>query len=96
VRNEDKWVNDESKEFAEKAIDIISNNSFRQFKQWKDANPDYTTNEDKKQEYTLLMKQLVGGSSDREMDENLKKIFKNISKNTQIDKEQTIQKHSKN
>jgi hypothetical protein len=42
------------------------------------------------------MKQLVGGSSDREMEENLKKIFKNISKNTQIDKEQTIQKHSKN
>jgi hypothetical protein len=96
VRNEDKWINDETKEFSEKAIDIISNNSFRQFKQWKDANPDYTTNEDKKQEYTLLMKQLVGGSSDREMEENLKKIFKNISKNTQIDKEQTIQKHSKN
>ena len=86
VRNEDKWVNDESKEFAEKAIDIISNNSFRQFKQWKEANPDYMTNEDKKQEYTILMKQLVGGSSDREMDENVKKILKNISKNTQLSK----------
>jgi hypothetical protein len=86
VRNEDKWVNDESKEFAEKAIDIISNNSFRQFKQWKEANPDYMTNEEKKQEYTILMKQLVGGSSDREMDENVKKILKNISKNTQLSK----------
>ena len=96
IRSEDKWINDETKELSEKAIDIISNNSFRQIKQWKEANPDYMTNEEKKQEYTILMKQLVGGSSDREMDENLKKIFKNISKNTQIDKEQTIQKHSKN
>jgi hypothetical protein len=44
---------------SEKAIDIISNNSFRQIKQWKEANPDYITNEDKKQEYILLMKQLI-------------------------------------
>lgn len=90
IRSEDKWINDETKELSEKAIDIISNNSFRQIKQWKEANPDYITNEDTKQEYILLMKQLVGGSSDREMDENAKKIIKNISKTTQIDKNKKL------
>lgn len=88
VKNDNKWINDETKELSEKAMDIVSNNSFNQLKKWKDVNPDYTTNEDKKQEYILLMKQLIGGSTDREMEENLKKIIKNLSKNTQLDKEQ--------
>ena len=87
VRNEDKWINDESKEFSEKAIDIISTNSYLQLKKWKDANPDYMTSEAKIQEYTVLVKQLIGGSSDNELDDNVKKILRNISKYTLIEKE---------
>jgi len=87
VRNEDKWINDESKEFSEKAIDIISTNSYLQLKKWKDANPDYMSSEAKIQEYTVLVKQLIGGSSDNELDDNVKKILRNISKYTLIEKE---------
>ena len=93
VRNDDKWVNDDTKELSEKAIDIISNNSFRELKQWKEANPDYMTDETKKYEYMLIMKHLMGGSNDREVDENAKKIIRNFSKNTHLDKGTT---HSAN
>jgi hypothetical protein len=87
VRNDDKWINDETKELSERAIEIISNNSFQELKQWKTANPDYLSLEDKKQEYILIMKHLMGGSTDRELDDNSKKIIKNLSKNTHLDKE---------
>lgn len=87
VRNDDKWVNDETKELSEKAIDIISNKSFMEIRQWKEANPDYTTDEAKKLEYMLIMKHLMGGSSDREVDENARKIIRNFSKNTHLDKD---------
>ena len=90
VRNEDKWMNDETKELSEKAMDIISENSFKQLKKWKEANSDYTVNEEKKQEYTILMKNVIGGSSDGEMTANTKKILKNLSKNTQINKENIL------
>ena len=89
VKNDNKWVNDESKEISRKAMETISEKSFNKLKLWKEANPDYMTDDDKKQEYTLIMKQLIGGSSNRESDENIKKIIKNISRNTQINKEST-------
>jgi hypothetical protein len=93
VRNDDKWVNDETKELSEKAIEIISNNSFRELKQWKEANPDYMTDETKKHEYMLIMKHLMGGTTDKELDENAKKIIRNLSKNTHLDKGTTYSAH---
>jgi hypothetical protein len=90
VRNDNKWVNDETKELSKKAMEKISDNSYTNFKLWKDANPDYTSNEYKKLEYIAIMKQLLGGSSDKDFDDNSKKIVKNLLKNTHLDKSQAI------
>jgi hypothetical protein len=88
VRNKNEWLNDESKEISERAMDIISNKSIVQMHQWKDANPDYNTSHDKNIEYLKLVKNISGGSSDAEERENKKKIIKNLSKNTHINKDQ--------
>ena len=90
VRNDNKWVNDETKELSKKAMEKISDNSYTNLKLWKDANPDYTSNEYKKLEYIAIMKQLLGGSSDKDFDDNSKKIVKNLLKNTHLDKSQAI------
>jgi hypothetical protein len=90
VRNENEWLNDETKEISEKAMEIVSNNSFTQIKQWKDANPDYEINDRKKNEYVLLMRNVLGCSSTAEENANKKKILKNLSKNTILNKENTI------
>ena len=86
VRNDDKWVNDETKEISKSAVEKISNNSYCKMQLWKEANPDYMQNPEKKQEYLLLMKEVLGGSSDKDFEDNSKRILKNLSKNTHLDK----------
>jgi hypothetical protein len=88
VKNDDKWVNDETKEISKQVMEKISDKSFNKLQLWKDANPDYMSNDEKKQEYVLLMKQVIGGSSDRDFEDNAKKMIKNLSKNTHLDKSQ--------
>ena len=88
VRNKNEWLNDESKEISERAMDILSNNSIIQMNQWKDANPDYNTSHDKNIEYLKLVKNISGGSSDAEERDNKRKIIKILSKNTHLNKEQ--------
>jgi hypothetical protein len=86
VRNDDKWVNDETKELSKSAVEKISNNSYCKMQLWKEANPDYLYNPEKKQEYLLLMKELLGGSSDKDFEDNSRRILKNVAKNTHLDK----------
>ena len=87
VRNKNEWLNDETKEMSEKAMNILSTNSIIQMKQWKDANPGYNSSHEKNIEYLKLMKNISGGSSDAEERENKKKIIKILSKNTYLNKD---------
>ncbi len=86
VKNEDKWTNDESKAIIVKAIDIVANQSFSSLKVWKDANPEFNRDEDKKTEYAHIMRQLLGGMTDREINENKEKIIRGIAQISQLDK----------
>jgi hypothetical protein len=88
IRNKNAWLNDESKEMSERAMDILSNNSIIQMQQWKDANPNYHLSHEKNIEYLKLVKNISGGSYDCEERENKKKIIKILSKNTHLNKEQ--------
>ncbi len=88
VKNEDKWTNDESKAIIEKAISIVASQSFSNLKKWKDANPNFNEDENKKTEYARIMRQLLGGLTDREIEENTSKIVRNVTKLAQLDKEQ--------
>ncbi len=90
VKKDDKWTNDVSKALIERAIDMVATNSFSHLKVWKEANPDYNTNEDKKTEYARIMRQLLGGVSDWEMQENKNKIVRNVTRMAQLDKERAI------
>ena len=90
VKNDDKWTNDITKSIIEKAIDTVATNSFSHLKVWKEANPDYNSNEDKKTEYARIMRQLLGGVSDWEMQENKNKIVRNVTRMAQLDKERAL------
>ena len=52
VRNENQWINDETKKLTEKAMDLLSSRSFKELCQWKKANPDYMNDEELKTEYS--------------------------------------------
>lgn len=90
VKDEDRWVNDETKELTEKAICIVANKSLKNMSLWKNANPDYMNCDDKKQEYAIIMRNLLGGLTDFEIDENKKKIIRNLSKSTYLNREELL------
>lgn len=90
VKSDNKWTNDESKAIIEQAIDTVANRSFTNLKIWKDANPNYNYDEDKKTEYARIMRQMLGGVSDREIEENKSKIVRNVTRLAQLDKEQAL------
>ena len=91
VRNKNEWLNDESKEMSEKAMDILSNNSIIQVQQWKDANPDYQQSPEKNIEFLKMVKNISGGYSESEERDNKKKIIRNLSRNTHLNKEKIAQ-----
>lgn len=90
VKDEDKWVNDQTKELTEKAICIVANKSLKNMSLWKNANPDYMNCDDKKQEYAIIMRNLLGGLTDFEIDENKKKVIRNLSKSTYLNREELL------
>lgn len=87
VRNNNQWQNDESKEITDKAIEVLSNRNYLQIRQWKEDNPDYLSSPEKYSYYLALSKELIGGSSDREQESNLKRIIKNIAAFTLVNKD---------
>jgi hypothetical protein len=91
VRNKNEWLNDESKEMSEQAMDILSNNSIIQVQQWKDANPDYHLSPEKNIEFLKLVKNISGGYSEADERDNKKKIIRNLSKNTHLNKDKIAQ-----
>jgi hypothetical protein len=90
VRNMNEWLNDESKEISGKAMEIVSNTSISQMKQWTEANPDYESKQDKKTEYMRLMRNVIGSTTDAEENAEKKKFIRNVSQNTVLDKDQAV------
>jgi hypothetical protein len=90
VRNMNEWLNDESKEISGKAMQIVSNTSITQMKQWKEANPDHETKKEKKTEYMRLMRNVIGSTTDAEEHSEKKKFIRNVSQNTLLDKDRAL------
>ena len=90
VRNMNEWLNDESKEISGKAMEIVSNTSISQMKQWTEANPDYESKQDKKTEYMRLMRNVIGSTTDAEENAEKKKFIRNVSQNTVLDKDYAV------
>jgi hypothetical protein len=90
VKNENKWTNDETKALTEQAIDTVANRSFRHLSLWKTANPDHSESEDKKTEYAVLVKQLLGGTSERASADNKRKIIRNLTRITYLDRSEVV------
>ena len=89
VKDNGVWEkDDENKSKMVKAIQKISHRNFLQVSDWQDKYPSSRDVESNKNtEYLYIMREVLGGSLDKDDASNYSKIIRNIMKEIVIDKE---------
>lgn len=88
IKDNDKWTKEtDDKYILKNAIKEVANKNIKQIQVWKQANPDCTESESKKndQYINIVMNSMSGGTIE-EQQNNISQIVKNISKVVVIDK----------
>ena len=87
VKENNEWEKeDHSKKNIVKAIDYVRDHNLIQLQQWAKLNPECTDiNHSKSDDYRLLVSNCIGGI-DKEQDNNVNKVIKNVAKEVYIDK----------
>lgn len=86
VKNENQWTKESNT--LKTAINVISHKNIKQISKWMENNPsckDITSK--KNDEYLHLVNNCMIGSNEEEINDNYKKIIRNISKEVVIQKE---------
>jgi hypothetical protein len=88
VKDKDAWEKDnDEKNKIKTAIKYIAAKNFKQIHEWQDENPESDDYDSKKHmEYHNIVINSMGGSTDKEDDQNYNKIIKNVAKEVVIDK----------
>ena len=76
-----EWLKDDG-EKIDNAINHISRKQISQIKEWEKQNENWDKCEQKTSEYLEIIKQVMGGTTDSEVEKNRKDIVKNIGLNT--------------
>jgi len=76
-----EWQKDDGVKI-DNAINHISRKQISQIKEWEKQNENWETSEQKTSEYLEIIKQVMGGTTDSEVEKNRKDIVKNIGLNT--------------
>jgi hypothetical protein len=76
-----EWLKDDG-EKIDNAINHISRKQISQIKEWEKQNENWDKCEQKTSEYLEIIKQVMGGTTDYEVEKNRKDIVKNIGLNT--------------
>jgi hypothetical protein len=88
IKENDEWTKEDTeKPLLTKAIKIIANENIKKIGEWKQANPECTDSDSKKNNmYLHIVSNAMSGSSQEETNKNITKIISNVSKEIQIDK----------
>jgi hypothetical protein len=81
IKNEDKWNRDNGNKI-ENAINHISCKQISLIKEWEKQNINWEKSERKVREYLEIIKQVMGGTNDNEIEKYNKHIVKYIGENT--------------
>jgi hypothetical protein len=88
VKDKDSWEKDnEEKNKIKTAIKYIAAKNFKQIHDWQEENPEADDYDSKKHmDYHNIVINSMGGSTEKEDDQNYNKIIKNVAKEVVIDK----------
>ena len=82
VKDEDKWEKD--KQRIENSIDKITHKQIKQIKEWENKYPNWSSSEKETQMYLYMIREVMGGTDDKEREKNKESIIRNISSTTNI------------
>jgi hypothetical protein len=87
IRDQNAWEKDENKIKIKKVIKHITNKNIQNICDWTKENPDYSNFDSKQNDkYLKIVSSSMGGINEKETEENLNKIIKNVSKEVFITK----------
>ena len=91
VKNDNVWHLDSNQELVTKAVKHISHYNFKQYPTWQKENPASNNTNSKEHEYYMkLVRNCMPGGTDDEINDNYKKIIRNVMKEVVIDKKKYI------
>ena len=79
IKDNDTWEKDEGNIKMSKSIDDISEKQRLKLKEWQDQNPDYESNGTKSEEFFNIVRSIMGGGDDIELNKNKNRIIKSLS-----------------
>ncbi len=84
IKDNDTWEKDEGNIKMNKSIDDISEKQRLKLKEWQDKNPDYESNGTKSEEFFNIVRSIMGGGDDIELNKNKNRIIKSLSSDVSI------------
>ena len=80
IKEDDKWSKNDTEEEMEKSLRKIQVKQVQVMKEWEDAHPNFSNNDELLEERNKLMAQILHGCEDStEMKKNVKEIQKNVA-----------------
>ena len=84
IKDNDTWEKDEGNIKMSKSIDDISEKQRLKLKEWQDQNPDYESSGTKSEEFFNIVRSIMGGGDDIELNKNKNRIIKSLSSDVSI------------
>ncbi len=84
IKDNDTWEKDEGNIKMSKSIDDISERQRLKLKEWQEHNPDYESSGTKSEEFFNIVRSIMGGGDDTELNKNKNRIIKSLSNDVSI------------
>ena len=84
IKDNDTWEKDEGNLKMSKSIDDISEKQRLKLKEWQEQNPNYESCGNKSEDFFNIVRSIMGGGDDIELNKNKNRIIKSLSNDVSI------------
>ena len=84
IKDEDKWEKDEENTKIDKTIQDVTVKQIKKLREWEDQHPGYLKDETLLMEWHHMLREIMGGGEDEEINRNKEQIKKKISETIEL------------
>ena len=86
IKDEDKWEKDEENTKIDKTIQDVTVKQIKKLREWEDAHPGYLKDQVLLMEWHTMLREIMGGGGDAELNKNKEQIKKKIGETIELKK----------